>query len=220
MPRRPWLSLALLATGVGLLATARLAGASPPTAGIFRVGMVGASAQIDPQLSYISTGWWLEYATAAKLYNWSDRGTKLVPDVASRVAISKSGRTYTFFLRKGFRFSDGSPVTANNFAYAIDRVANKDLAAPGAAFITDPNGTEIVGAQAVNAGQATHVRGVQVKGPFKLVIRLVRRDPTFLSKLTMPFFQATSTTLPLGREVTSPYHAVGPYYFAPNGENA
>src|ERR1051326_5755486 len=142
MPRRLWLSAGLLATGAVLLATARLAGATPQSGGIFRVGFVGASVQIDPQVSYSTTGWWMEYATAAKLYNWSDRGTKLVPEVASRTVVSNRGRTYTFFLRKGFRFSDGSAVTAKNFSYAIDRVANKGLASPGAAFITDPNGTE------------------------------------------------------------------------------
>src|SRR5947209_7086149 len=192
MPRRLWLSVGMLAAGAGLLATARLAGASPPSSGIFRVGSTGASVQIDPQLAYVTTAWWLEYATAAKLYNWSDRGTRLVPEVASRVAVSNRGRTYTFFLRQGFRFNDGSPVTAKSFSYAIDRVANHDLASPGAQFITDPNGTDIVGAQGVSEGDATHVSGVKVKGPYKLVIRLVRPDMTFLSKLTMPFFQATS----------------------------
>jgi ABC-type transport system substrate-binding protein len=202
------------------LATARFAGATPSTAGIFRVGMAGASVQIDPQLSYISTGWWLEYATAAKLYNWSDRGTKLVPEVASRVVVANRGRTYTFLLRKGFRFSDGSPVTAKSFAYAIDRVANKDLASPGAAFITDSSGLEIVGAQKVNAGRGTRVSGVQAKGPYKLVIRLVRPDPSLLSKLTMPFFQATSKSLPLSQEVVAGYPSAGPYYFASNEVNA
>src|SRR5690348_1117453 len=121
MPRRLWLSAGLLATGAALLASARLAGATPQSGGIFRVGFAGGSVQIDPQLSYITTGWWLEYATAAKLYNWTDRGSRLVSEVASRTTISNGGRTYTFFLRKGFRFSDGSPVTAKNFAYAIDR---------------------------------------------------------------------------------------------------
>src|SRR5438552_7828934 len=138
-----------MAVPIFALATG-LASASPALkqGGIFRVGMTGASVQIDPQLSYITTGWWLEYATAAKLYNWPDNGTaKLVPEVASRFTVSDRGKKYTFFLHKGFRFSDGTPVTARNFAYAIDRVANKDLASPGAAFITDPNGTNIVGAQ-------------------------------------------------------------------------
>jgi len=201
MPRRTWLSAGLLATGAVLLATARLAGASPPSAGIFRVGMAGASVQIDPQLSYISTGWWMEYATAAKLYNWSDRGTKLVPEVASRVAISNRGRTYTFFLRKGFRFSDGSPVTAKNFVHAFDRVANKDLASPAEQFTLD-------------------IRSVRAKGNYQFVIRLAKPDPNLLSRLTMPFFQATSTTLPLNREVVGGYPSAGPYYFASNQVNS
>jgi ABC-type transport system substrate-binding protein len=201
MPRRTWLSAGLLATGAVLLATARLAGASPPSAGIFRVGMAGASVPIDPQVSYISTGWWLEYATAAKLYNWTDRGTKLVPEIASRVAISNRGRAYTFFLRKGFRFSDGSPVTAKNFVHAFDRVANKDLASPAEQFTLD-------------------IRSVRAKGNYKLVIRLAKPDPNLLSRLTMPFFQATSTTLPLNREVVGGYPSAGPYYFARNEVNS
>jgi len=218
MPRRLWLSLALLAIGAGFLATSRLAGAAPPVGGIFRVGMTGASVQIDPQLAYITSAWWLEYATAAKLFNWSDRG-RLVPEVASRVAVSNRGRTYTFFLRKGFRFSDGSPVTARSFSYAIDRVANHDLASPGAQFITDSNGTHIVGAREVSEGVAAHVRGVRVRGRYKLVIRLVKADETFLSKLTMPFFQATSTRLPLTHEVLEGYPSAGPYAFTQNQVN-
>ena len=65
-----------------------------------------------------------------------------------------------------------------------------------------PNGTEIVGAKEVNLGQGTHVRGVRVKGN-RLIINLARPDGTFLSKITMPFFQATSTKLPLDREIVN-----------------
>src|SRR5205823_10846668 len=127
-----------------------------------------------------------------KLYNWQDGTNRLVPEVASGFWISNHGRTYTFTIRKGFRFSNGKPVTAKSFAYAIDRVANHELASPGAQFITDPNGAEIIGARAVNNGTAKHVSGVTVKGR-RLIIRLVKSDPAFLEKLTMPFFQATSS---------------------------
>ena len=61
-----------------------------------------------------------------------------MPEVASGFKVSQGGRRYTFFIRKGFRFSDGTPVTATSFEYAIDRAANHDLASPGAQFITDP----------------------------------------------------------------------------------
>jgi peptide/nickel transport system substrate-binding protein len=226
MPRRLWVSLTLLAVGAGLLTTAQLAGASNGSShrygGIFRVGIAGASTQIDPQVAYVTTAWWLEYATAAKLFNYPDRngpaGYRLVPEVASGYTVSNGGKTYTFTVRKGFRFSDGTPVTAKSFQYAIDRVANHDLASPGAQYITDQNGTNIVGAQDVNDGKAKHVRGVVVKGN-KLIIRLTRPDSRFLNKLATPFFQATSTKLPLTHEVVGAYPSAGPYAFTANDVN-
>jgi len=232
MHRRLWLSVALLVAGASLLVAASFASAgnashSLKKGGIWKYGSEGASVQVDPQIAYITTAWWLEYATAAKLYNYPDKkgpaGSKLVPEVASKFTVSKNGRVYTFTIRKGYRFSDGSKVTAKNFAYAIDRVANKDLASPGAAFITDPSGTNIIGAQKVNAGQGTHVSGVTSKGN-KLVVRLTKADGTFMSKITMPFFQATSTKIPLTKEIVTvsgnDLPSAGPYYYSRNQVNS
>ena len=41
--------------------------------GLLKVGTTGASVQVDPQLAYVTTAWWLEYATAAKLFNYPDK---------------------------------------------------------------------------------------------------------------------------------------------------
>ena len=61
MRRKGWLALAMLAAGGGLLVTAQFAGASRAKSGeIFRMGTEGASVQIDPQIAYITTAWWLE----------------------------------------------------------------------------------------------------------------------------------------------------------------
>jgi ABC-type oligopeptide transport system substrate-binding subunit len=222
MPRRLWLSLAMLVAGVGLLAASALAGPSLKQGGVFRAGFEGASVQIDPQVAYVSTAWWLEYATAVKLYNWPDRpgllGNRLVPEAAASFTVSNHGKTYTFFIRPGFRFSDGTPVTAKSFKYAFDRVANHDLASPGVQFITDPSGTNIVGAKAVYLGKAQHVSGVTAKGN-RLTIRLAKPDSSFLTKLTMPFFQATSTKVPPTHEVTGAYPSAGPYRFTRNDVN-
>src|SRR6266508_993434 len=224
MPGRPWPAAAMLATGVFLVVAAQLAGAaSDRRGGIFTFGTTAASVQVDPQLAYGTTAWWLEYATAAKLYNYTPKGT-LVPEVASRYKVSNNGKRYTFFIRKGFRFSDGQPVTARSFKYAINRAANKDLASPGAQFITDPNATEIVGAKEVNDGRATDVRGVRARGN-RLVIHLVRPNPSFLSTIAMPFFQATSSKLPLDREVVNVNRmgdlpSAGPYAFTLNEVDA
>lgn len=222
MPRRLWLSLALLAMGVGLLATSRLAGASASKGGILRVGIADRPVLMDPQLADYSTNWWIEYATAAKLFNFPDKrgpgGSIPEPEVASSFAVARDGRVYTFRIREGFRFSDGSRVTADSFSYAIDRVANHDLASPGQRFIVDPGGTNIVGAAEVARGYGRHVRGVVAKGD-RLVIRLIKPDAAFISKLTMPYFQATSRKLPLSRRNVTPYPSAGPYAFIASGSD-
>ena len=224
MPRRLWTGVGALALGVALLVSAQLASASRDFmyGGTLQVGLAGASVQIDPQLAYTSTSWWLEYATAAKLFNYPDRagpaGGVLQPEVASSFSVSRDGRTYTFTIRDRLHFSDGAAVNAESFSYAIDRLANHALASPGAAFITDSNGTNIVGAKAVSDGRATHVRGVIARG-HRLVIHLTRRDPTFLTKLAMPFFQATSRKLPLTKEKIASYPTAGPYTFRRNVPN-
>jgi peptide/nickel transport system substrate-binding protein len=229
MHRRLWLSVAMLVAGASLLVAASLASASNThvafkKGGVWRAGTTGASVQIDPQLGYVTTAWWLEYATAAKLFNYPDKagpaGSKLVPEVASKFKVSNNGRTYTFYIRKGFRFTDGTAVTAKSFKYAINRVANKDLASPGAQFITDPNGTNIVGAKKVNDGKATQVSGAVVAGN-RLIIHLTKPDGTFMAKITMPFFQATSTKVPLTKEVSTignlkQMPTAGPYGFSRN----
>jgi len=232
MHRRLWLSVAMLVTGASLLVASSFASAAGTSGalkkgGIWKIGTTGASTQVDPQIAYVTTAWWIEYATAAKLYNYPDKsgpaGSKLVPEVASKFAVTNGGKKYTFTIRKGFKFSDGKAVTANSFKYAINRVANHDLASPGAQFITDPTGTNIVGAKAVNDGHGTQVSGVKVKGN-KLSISLTKADGTFMAKITMPFFQATSTKLPLSKEVVSvngpgDLPSAGPYVMTRNDVN-
>jgi peptide/nickel transport system substrate-binding protein len=221
----------MLVAGASLLVAASFASAGTSShslkqGGIWKYGTEGASVQVDPQLAYITTAWWLEYATAAKLFNYPDKagpaGTQLVPEVASKFTVSGNGKVYTFTIRKGFKFSNGKAVTANNFKYAINRTLNKGLASPGAQFITDPNGTNIVGAAKVNAGHGTQAAGVKVKGN-KLTVRLTKPDATFMAKITMPFFQATSTSLPLSKEVVTvsgqKLPSAGPYYYSRNDVN-
>jgi peptide/nickel transport system substrate-binding protein len=190
---------------VSLLAlTTGLASAAPAKqGGILRIGTTGASTQVDPQIAYVATAWSLEYATAAKLYNYPDKpgqaGGFLRPEVASRVRVSGTGMTYTFTIRKGFRFSDGSPVTARNFAYAIKRAKSSALDAPAAAYASD-------------------IASATAKGS-RLVIQLKRLLPALLTTLAMPFFQATSTKLPLTKEVTTGFPSAGPYYLSRNDVN-
>ena len=96
----------------------------------------------DPQLSYYGETWKLEQATACKLFNWPDKegaaGAELNPEVAAGLpVISKDGKTYTFTIKPGFKFSNGKPVNAKSFADAINRLREpEDAVAPASSSST------------------------------------------------------------------------------------
>jgi peptide/nickel transport system substrate-binding protein len=87
--------------------------------------------------------------------------------------VSADGRAYTFTVRKGFRFSDGSPVTPRSFVRSLERVLHPRTASPGAQFYSD-----IAGADAFAAGKAKHLAGATVAGN-RLTIRLTKPAPDF-----------------------------------------
>ena len=226
--KRMLLSLSMVVTGTVLIAFAGCGGGGDETSsttsklkqgGIFKVGNTSDVDAIDPAVAYGTISWWLEYATAAKLFNYPDRegatGGQLRPEIASSYQVSNDGKTYTFTIRDGFKFSDGKPVTAENFKYAINRVLNKDLNSPAAPFITDPSGTNIVGASDVLAGKAEEASGVVVRGN-KLLIHLEKANGAFLAQISMPFFQATPLSLPLTKPIVAvkghQLPSAGPYY--------
>ncbi len=63
-----------------------------------------------------------------KLMFWDPTGTKIVPSVAKGVDMSADGKTYTIHLRKGMKWSDGAPFTADDFVFWFeDLYSNKDI---------------------------------------------------------------------------------------------
>jgi peptide/nickel transport system substrate-binding protein len=54
-------------------------------------------------------------------------GTAIQPALASKWEISKDGKTYTFHLRPGIKFSNGQPVTAQDVKFSLDRFGNPKI---------------------------------------------------------------------------------------------
>jgi ABC-type oligopeptide transport system substrate-binding subunit len=218
MSRRLWLSAVVLALGASMLVAAAFAGAasskSTKTGGTMKLNMSATDVDFsDPSLAYGVISWEIEYATALKLYNYPDKaapeGGKIQPEAAAGFpVISKDGKTYSITVKPGFKFSDGKPVTAANFAFAINRALNPAMQSPAAAFITG-----IVGAQDVLDKKATTAKGVTVKGN-TLTIKLTAPDGGLLAKLGMPFFQAIETNMATDPKGVNAYPSAGPYYIA------
>jgi peptide/nickel transport system substrate-binding protein len=60
-----------------------------------------------------------------------DPDYQIVPDIAERFEVKDGGRSFTFYLRKGHRWSDGTPFTSADFAYWWKHVAHDEELSPG-----------------------------------------------------------------------------------------
>jgi len=220
MHRKLWLSAVMAALGALLLVVAGFAHAASSSAakkgGTMRLNMSATDVDFsDPSLAYGTISWQIEYATALKLLNYPDKapplGGRLRPEAATGLPIiANNGKTYTFTIKKGLRFSDGSAVTAKNFKWAFDRSATKAQQSPATAFLD----TVVGYTAAVDGGKnPAHVSGVTARGN-KLIIRLREPDGGLLSKLAMPFFQAISLKTKVDPHGVNAYPSAGPYYIS------
>ncbi len=111
----------------------------------------GEPDNIDPNRSNFST----EAAVIRQVFEpllTFDKDLKPVPAAASSFDVSADGKTYTFHLRAGAKWSDGQPVTAKDFVYSYKRILDPAIAADYATFFTDAG---IVGAADYNAGKGS-----------------------------------------------------------------
>jgi ABC-type transport system substrate-binding protein len=238
MHKRLWLSIASVAIGAALLIAAGFASpaqssisgakssfAGAKTGGTLKLNMSSSDVDyIDPALAYYQLSWDILYITCRPLLNYPDKpkpaGSRLVPDGAAAFPkISNRGKTYTFKIRRGMRFSNGVPITAKNFKAAFDRDANAKMESPSLPFFSD-----IVGATAVNEGKAKSISGVKASG-YTLKINLTKAGPDILSRVAMLFFcpipaPGQKGALALTAQGVNSFPGSGPYYVAsrtPNG---
>ena len=111
----------------------------------------GEPDNLDPNRSSFST----EGAVIRQVFEpllTFDKDLKPVPAAASGYDVSQDGRTYTFHLKQGAKWSDGQPVTAKDFAYSYKRILDPNIAAEYASFFADAG---IVGAADYNGGKGS-----------------------------------------------------------------
>lgn len=102
----------------------------------------------------------------------------VLPGVAESWTASKDGMVYTFKLRKNAKWSNGDPVTANDFAYAWERVINPSFGSEYAYILHC-----IKNAKEYTAGKVKDFKqvGVKVKDDYTLEVTLAYPAPYFLN---------------------------------------
>ena len=147
-----------------------------------------AAGTLDPKVNYTAEYWQLYQATYDGLltFSYGSGATtfNVVPDLAEALpTVSNGGKTLTFKLRKGIKFSDGKPVTVADVKASFERIFKVSSPTAGSFY----NG--IVGADACLKTPATCKldKGVVVDAATNsVVINIVAPDDAILSKLAVP----------------------------------
>jgi len=179
--------------------------------GTFRVGIPAENFDtVDWALSSSPGDFEILQPTCASLLALPDKpssaGRRLIPEVATALPkISNGGRTYTFTMRKGLRFSTGAPVTAQDVAHTINRLLDPTMKSVLSGYFLD-----IVGARDVLAGKASVAKGVIARGA-TLTIRLSKALGDFEARAAV--LCIVPRVLPPDPEgAKPPIPGAGPYY--------
>jgi peptide/nickel transport system substrate-binding protein len=168
---------------------------------------------LDPALSYTVNGiepLWLVYTPLITYPRTGDmeKDASLIPGLAEDMpTISNNGTRYELTLRDGLKYSDGSPVKAEDFEHTIKRVLN--LESGGSAFYLVIEGAQ----EYIDAGKPEgDISGIETNNQSgKITINLTEPDGSFSHVLAMWFAGLVPSDTPFRNLTEDPPPGVGPY---------
>jgi len=165
---------------------------------------------MDPQLSYTQEGWTAMGDTYIGLLTYAhaegEAGSKVIPGLAESLPkVTNGGKTYALKLRKGLKYSNGEPVKASDFTYAVERLFKVNSG--GSPFFT-----KIVGAEKFAETKQGGIPGIKTDDKTgEIVIHLVAPSSTFVFELGLMFAAPVPPDTPNKDQTPNPPPATGPY---------
>ncbi len=155
-----------LAMAISFAAAANAEGAK-----VLHFGEINPKVGYDPQTNTNSRATTIEECVVEGLYFWNDQNEEIPVLAEDFPAISEDGLVYTFTLRKGVYFSNGTELTTKDVKYTFERMFT-----PSTGALSTYMYNMILGAQEMLAGEATELAGFEIVD-----------DYTFNITLTQPF---------------------------------
>lgn len=115
-----------LKTAVVLAALAVIGASSALAAGTLKIGRQQDSTTLDPIYTIQNADIWVMNNMNSLLVRVNREATDVEPDLAESWDISPDGLTYTFHLREGLTFSDGSPLKASDVKFSLERLRDAE----------------------------------------------------------------------------------------------
>jgi len=176
----------------------------------FRIAYDTGTDYLDPGLSYTVEGWAIMWNVYLPLLGYKHvdgpDGATIVPYLAKAMPkISSDGKTYTLTLRKGLKYSDGTPVKASDFRATMERDYKID--SPGVGFFSN-----IVGADAFSKTKKGHITGITTNDQTgQITIKLTQPQGDFQNILATEFAALLPASTPAKDQSPHPAPSTGPY---------
>ncbi|QUG82176.1 ABC transporter substrate-binding protein [Bacillus nitratireducens] len=146
----------------------------------------------------------------------TDKQGKPTPELAEKWDVSSDQLTYTFHLRKDLKFSDGSPLTADDVAFTLTLLHDKAYEGE-----IDISQYAVKGGKDYKEGKATSIEGIQVVDPQTIKITTEKVNSQTLTALGGPVLSKAyygkgykqNTSLDYLKELYGKPIAAGPYKF-------
>lgn len=159
---------------------------SDVTGGTLKLGATGDCDSWDPARTYYAWCWDMQRLMTRSLLGFAPEpgagGTQVVPDLAESLGESNADKTqWTYKLKSGLKWDDGTPITSGDVKYAVERLFAVDVINGGPSFYFQP-----ILDKCDDAGACEY------KGPFQdktggLKTIETPDDQTIVFNLTQPF---------------------------------
>ncbi|MFO0570303.1 MAG: ABC transporter substrate-binding protein [Polyangiaceae bacterium] len=152
----------------------------PERGGTLRTAFFTDVRGLDAATAFDTAASALESLLYDGLVSYDDAG-KIVPVLAERIDKSPDGKRYTFPLRRGVLFHDGTELTAADVKRSIERALHVKTPCPVPSYYE-----RIVGYSAYHDGKVDSLEGVRIDGDYQVSFELTEPDATFLHVLALP----------------------------------
>jgi peptide/nickel transport system substrate-binding protein len=165
---------------------------------------------MDPALSYTAEGWTAMADVYVPLLTYKhangEEGSEVIPGLAKELPkISNGGKTYTLTLRPGLKYSDGAPVKASDFPFAVERMIQ--LNSGGSPFYLSIEGAEKFAE--TKQGPIPGIKANDKTG--EITINLEGPRGTFTNELGLMFVAPLPQDTPVEDLSADPPPGTGPY---------
>lgn len=175
----------------------------------------------DPQRAYYGMSWDFMRFYTRQLVSYDTKpgkaGTKLVPDLAeANGKISDGGKTYTYKLRDGVTWEDGSPLTSKDVKYGIERIWATDTITGGPQYLMkalDPKG-EYKGPYKDSSKDKLGLKAIETPNDKTIVFKLPKPNGDFEQFLAMPSGSPVKAAKDTKAKYTQRPFSSGPYKFS------